>query len=89
MVEPQEPIETPHETNSTRKRRAWARDIIQEAERYGAPEGRKRLRIHSNYVALMCNLVDEEPTCFEEASKKKEWMDSMIEEYQSILKNDF
>ena len=36
----------------------------------------------------MCNLVDEERTCFEEASKKKESMDSMIEEYQSILKND-
>ena len=36
----------------------------------------------------MCNLVDEEPTCFKEASKKKEQMDAMIEEYQSILKND-
>ena len=36
----------------------------------------------------MCNLVDEEPTCFEESLKKKEWMDAMIEEYQSILKND-
>ena len=36
----------------------------------------------------MCNLIDEEPTCFEEASKKKEWMDAMIEEYQFILKND-
>ena len=53
-----------------------------------ALEGIKRLRVHSNYVALMCNLVDEEPTCFEEASKKKEWMDCTIEEYQSILKND-
>ena len=36
----------------------------------------------------MCNLVDEEPTFFEEASKKKEWMDSMIKEYQFILKNN-
>ena len=36
----------------------------------------------------MCSLVDEEPICFEEASKKKEWMDAMIEEYQSILKNN-
>ena len=36
----------------------------------------------------MCNLVDEEPTCFEEASKNKEWMDALIEEYQSIIKND-
>ena len=36
----------------------------------------------------MCNLVDEEPTCFEEALKKKEWMQAMIEKYQSIIKND-
>ena len=36
----------------------------------------------------MCNLIGEEPTCFEEASKKKKWMDAMIEEYQSIFKND-
>ena len=36
----------------------------------------------------MCNLVDAEPTYFEEDTKKKQWMDAMIEEYQSILKND-
>ena len=36
----------------------------------------------------MSNLVDEEPTCFEESLKKKEWMWAMIEEYQSIIKND-
>ena len=36
----------------------------------------------------MCNLVDEEPTCFEEAKKQKEWVDAVVEEYQSIIKND-
>ena len=36
----------------------------------------------------MSNLVDEEPTCFEEALKKKEWMQAMIEEYQWIINND-
>ena len=51
------------------------------------PEGSKRRRLYSNYIELMYKLVHEEPTCFEEASKKKEWMDAMIEEYQSILKN--
>ena len=70
MEEPQEPIETPHETISTRKRPTWAHDIIQEEKRYGALEGRKRLRLHSNYIALISNLVDEEPRCFKEASKK-------------------
>jgi hypothetical protein len=36
----------------------------------------------------MCDLVNKEPTCFEEAAQKKEWMDAMTEEYQSIMKND-
>ena len=36
----------------------------------------------------MCNLLDEEATYFEEAIQKKEWVDAMTEEYQSIIKND-
>ena len=36
----------------------------------------------------MCDLLEKEPTCFEEAIQKKEWADAMIEEYQSIIKND-
>jgi hypothetical protein len=39
-------------------------------------------------MALMRDLVENEPNCFEEAVQKKEWMDAMIEEYQSIMKND-
>ena len=39
-------------------------------------------------MALMCDLVDKEPTCFEEAIKHKEWVDAMVEEHQSIIKND-
>ena len=48
MAKPQEPIERPHDMISTRRTPTWARDIIQEAERYGAPEGRKTTRLHSN-----------------------------------------
>jgi hypothetical protein len=39
-------------------------------------------------VALLSNIIDVEPTCYEEAAEKKEWKDAMIEEYQSIVKND-
>ena len=49
---------------------------------------RKRPKLFSNYIAHMCNLVDDEPDCFEVAEKKQEWKDAMVEEYQSILKND-
>ena len=81
-------METPQKTISTKRRPAWARDIIREAQSYGAPEVSKRERIYSNYVTAMSNLVNEEPTCFEEDLKKKEWVQAMIEEYQSIIKND-
>ena len=37
---------------------------------------------------FMCDLVDKEHTCFEEVIKQKEWVDAMVEEYQSIIKND-
>ena len=36
----------------------------------------------------MCDLVDQEPTSYEEVVQKKEWVEAMTEEYQSIMKND-
>jgi hypothetical protein len=39
-------------------------------------------------VALPSDIIDAKPTCYEEAAEKKEWKDTMIEEYQSIVKND-
>jgi hypothetical protein len=49
----------------------------------------KRPKPFSNYMDLMCDLLEKEPTCFEESIQKKEWgTDAMKEEYQSIIKND-
>jgi hypothetical protein len=36
----------------------------------------------------LSNIIVVEPTDYEEDAKKKEWIGSMIEEYQSIIKND-
>ena len=36
----------------------------------------------------MCDLVDQEPTNYEESVQKKEWVEAMTKEYQSIMKND-
>ena len=81
MTEPQEP---PTMEISRKRNPAWAREIIQEAERYGAPEGStrasKKTKDFSNYVALMRDL-DQEPTKYEEAIQKKEWIEAMTEEY--------
>ena len=54
---------------------AWVREIIQEAEKYGALEGstrvRKKSKPFSNYVALMHDLVDQEHTNYEDVVQNK------------------
>ena len=79
-------------TISHKRKHAWAREIIQEAKMYGSLEGssreRKKSKPFSSYLALMCDLVDQKPACFEEVVKKKEWVEAMTEEYHSIMKND-
>ena len=46
----------------------------------GAIQERKKPKSYPSYMAFMCDRVDKEPTCFEEAIKKKEWADVMVEE---------
>ena len=48
----------------------------------------KRTRSYSGYVSLLCDIIDKEPSNYEEATERKEWKEAMIEEYQSIMKND-
>jgi hypothetical protein len=89
MIEFQEP---PQMMISHKRKLAWARELIQDKEKYGAPEGTmrqiKKPKPFSSYMALMCDLIENEPTCFEGAIQKKEWADATTKEYQSIIKND-
>jgi hypothetical protein len=63
--------EPPQMTFSHKRKPTWARELIQYGEKYGVSEGTtrqvKKPNPFSSYMALMCNLLDEEPTCFEEA----------------------
>ena len=92
MVEPQELVETILEKDSHKRRPSWAQELIREVESYGAPElihrERKRENPSYSYVALLCDIIDREPSTYEEATEKKEWKDVLIEDYQSIMKND-
>jgi hypothetical protein len=78
-------------TISHKRKLTWARELIQDGEKYGVPEGTmrqvKRPKPFSSYMALMCDLLEKEPTCFEEAIQKKVWLEAMTGEYQSIIKN--
>jgi hypothetical protein len=84
--------EPPQMTISHKRKPAWARELIQDGEKYGVPKGTTRQvnipKPFSSYMALMCDLLEKEPTCFEEVIQKKEWVDAITEEYQSIIKND-
>jgi hypothetical protein len=68
ILEVQEP---PQMTILHKRKPAWAREIIQDGEKYGVPEGTTRQvkipKPFSSYTALMCDLLEEEPTCFEES----------------------
>ena len=91
MEEPQEPVYPPHENNSHKRKLTWVREAILDAKRYSTPKGMhrgsKRPRPYSSYVALLCDIIDKEPSNYEEVAEKKEWKDSMIEEYQLTMKN--
>ena len=49
---------------------------------------RKRATSYSRYVALLCDIIDKEPSNYEEVAEKKEWKDAMIKEYHPIMTND-
>ena len=46
----------------------------------------KKPKPFSIYMALMCDILEDDPICFEEAIHRKEWADAMTKEYQSIIK---
>ena len=56
MLEPQE---SPTMDISRKRKPAWVREIIQEAEKYGDPEGSTRIRfqIHSPTMQLSCVIL--------------------------------
>jgi hypothetical protein len=43
----------------------------------------------SAYVALMSSIIDFDPSIFEEVVGQQVWRDAMMEEYRSIMKNDW
>jgi hypothetical protein len=71
IIESQEP---PQMTISHKRKPSWARELIQYGEKYGAPEGTmrqvKKPKPFSSYMALMCDLLEKEPTCFKKPFRK-------------------
>jgi hypothetical protein len=72
MIESQEP---PKMMISHKRKPTWVRELIQDGEKYDAPEGTmrqvKKPKPFSSYMDLMCDIIEKEPTCFEESIQKK------------------
>jgi hypothetical protein len=68
-------------TISQKRKPTWERELIQDGEKYGAPEETmrqvKKPKPFSIYMDLMFDLIEKEPTFFEESIQKKEWAGSM------------
>ena len=92
MTDPQRPADPPQQMITHKRRPVWDREIIQDAEKFGALDGSsresKRPRPYSSYVALLCDIIDAEPSSYVEATNKKVCKDAIIEGYRSIMKND-
>ena len=78
------------ENINNKKRPLWARKMLEEnqVELDEVIRESKRTRNQSCYVASLSELIKSEPANVEEALSHQSWKEAMIEEYNSILKND-
>ena len=82
---PEELLEVP----PSKRRPAWYRETVQEAEKHKAPPETFRESIRpQKYSGLMSQLISVEPSTYKEAASQQVWIDAMIEEYSSTMKND-
>ena len=86
--------ETSHAAPTIRGRKCLteAERLAQDAEKVvGPPTAQRRQRQspdrYTGYMALMSKCVVTEPSSFEEAVEDPAWVDAMVEEYDSIVRN--
>lgn len=65
---------------------------MQDDEGHATPRGAfqesKRPQRYECYVALMSSILDLGPFTYAEEAIQQYWKDAMMEEYESIMKND-
>ena len=76
-----------------RKRTREANTLVLDArENVGAPTSqyikRRSLERYIGYMDFMTKSVEIEPSSFEETVQQKNWVDAMVEEYDSIIRNN-
>jgi hypothetical protein len=83
----------PRDTTSERRKPKWLQDALREAQgsvgnpRQAVRESKPPERF-CNYNVMVSSIRESEPSTFEEATGRQVWRDAMMEEYNSIMKND-
>ena len=96
--QPQEEVhgveETTHAMPNIRRRNRTTKSErlnFDAAQNVGAPTSQRRQRQSpdrfTGYMALMSKCIVKEPYSFEEAVEDPAWVDAMVEEYDSIVRN--
>eukprot|EP00253_Pinus_taeda_P024765 PITA_24765 len=88
-------VETSTQAESSRdgqKHTREAEKLLKDArENVGAPSSQRRQRQsperYTGYMALVGECVETEPSSIEEAMQQPIWVDAMVEEYESIVRN--
>jgi hypothetical protein len=80
-------------TTSGKRRPRWFQETLKEAiENVGEPKSQIRQRrppvILGAYLALVTTIRDIEPQTFTQAVDHHVWREAMVEEYNSIVRND-
>jgi hypothetical protein len=82
----------PQEITSGRRKPRWLQDTLKEAQSTDEPE---RIMRRSkapdrfcSYLAVVTGSDHSEPSSFQEAVDQPVWRDAMVEEYDSIMRND-
>jgi hypothetical protein len=80
------------EAISGKRKPKWLQDTLKEVETVGNPrnstrESRPPERF-CNYVAMVTDITESEPSSYEEATTQQVWREAMVEEYASIMQND-
>ena len=66
------------------------RSIVQDSRKVSLPQSsmrRSKPPERLSYMALMTKLINFEPFSFEEVAQHDVWQEAMVEEYDSIMKN--
>ena len=88
-------METSTQAESSRDGRKRKREVdrlLEDArENVGAPSSQRRQRRspkrYTRYMAFARECVETEPSSFEEVVQQPIWVDAMVEEYESIVRN--